>query len=510
MIVPRITVLPPLLIILAAVGMKPLLATMQSPEGDVPPPSRPAPTIELAAEACTEAGCHADVKDHDVIHGPVSVNACEACHQLEDASTHTYTLVREGLELCSFCHDVRTEDAPYVHAPMNTGDCTACHDAHGGDDRKFLKAASASELCGQCHTDVMGGKSMVHGPVAAGACAACHTPHTSQYEHLLIEEGPDLCNSCHVTTAGQLESARVIHGPVASDCQVCHDAHASDHPMILKQDPEKLCLSCHETIENIVSTATEQHAAVTTERACLNCHDAHASDFPRVLRTNMTELCFECHDREIKMDDGTTLGNIKKVIETGNSLHGPVAQDNCAACHEIHGGGHFRLLVQEYPPSFYAPFEEESYALCFNCHNAEIVRDERTTALTDFRNGDLNLHYLHVNRDKKGRTCRACHETHASSKQKHVRESVPFGSGGWELPIRFEKMEDGGSCAPGCHVSYEYNRVDPVDYGHGDEEAAWPTSGDKLPPPDQNAPTGGDKLPPLPPQSNGAGKEPTR
>jgi predicted CXXCH cytochrome family protein len=373
---------------------------------------------------------------------------------------------------------MNVETAAFVHEPLRTGECIACHDPHGGPDRTFLKAGSARMLCRQCHEDVIGNRVSVHGPVAAGACAACHTPHASPYPNLLRAEGPELCVGCHVTTRTQLETLRVVHGPAAADCQACHLSHASDHPMILREDPKTLCLSCHETIRHTVETAATQHAAVTTDRQCLNCHSPHASDHPRVLRQDMMSLCFECHDREIELEDGTTLGDIKKVIETGTSLHGPIAQQNCAACHHIHGGDEFRLLVKEYPPEFYAPFKEESYALCFSCHNRELVQDEHTTSLTDFRNGDLNLHFLHVNRQKKGRTCRACHETHASNKEKHIRESVPFGTGGWMLPIRFEKMADGGRCAPGCHLPYEYNRTDPVEYSTPPGEAIWPTPGD--------------------------------
>jgi predicted CXXCH cytochrome family protein len=435
----------------------------------------PLPPTEVIEPAnCVTSECHANVKQHQTIHGPVSVNACDACHTLVDAREHLFEMARDGADLCGFCHDLQFEGMDTIHAPLETGACGSCHEPHGGPDRKFLRATSASELCQQCHVDVVGDMTSVHGPVAAGACSACHEPHASKHRNLLTAEGPDLCNGCHVSTKTQLETLRVIHGPVASDCQTCHDAHASNHAMMLHEEPEALCYSCHERIRHMVDTATEQHAAVTTERSCLNCHEPHASDYPMILQNNMTQLCFECHDREIEMPDGRMLGNIKEVIETGTSLHGPVAQDNCAACHEIHGGSHFRLLVKEYPPEFYAPFEEESYALCFSCHAREIVQDARTTALTNFRNGDENLHFLHVNRDKKGRTCRACHETHASRKSKHVRESVPFGTGGWELPIRFEKTETGGSCAPGCHVAYAYDRDDPVTYGRSDEEAIWP------------------------------------
>ena len=52
---------------------------------------------------------------------------------------------------------------------------------------------------------------------------------------------------------------------------------------------------------------------------------------------------------------------------------------------------------------------------------------------TSFRDGDVNLHYLHVNKAKRGRTCRACHSTHASKHNVIIRDSVPFGR--WELPI---------------------------------------------------------------------------
>jgi predicted CXXCH cytochrome family protein len=388
---------------------------------------------------------------------------------------------------------VDVQGAAVVHRPLATGECMVCHDPHGGGDRYLLKAASASELCQNCHADVIRGKPEVHGPVAAGACGACHSPHTSQHPKLLAAEGVALCLQCHVSTQEQLAKMRVVHGPVATDCMACHEAHSADHKMILKKEPQALCAGCHEEISAVIAGAKTQHSAVTTERACLNCHDAHASDYPRMVRTRMVDLCFECHDREIEMPDGHKLGNIKAVIAAGTSLHGPVAQDNCAACHLIHGGDNFRLLIEEYPPEFYAPFKEESYALCFNCHDRQLVHDEKTSTLTNFRNGDQNLHYLHVNRKTKGRTCRACHETHASTREKHIRESVPFGTGGWLLPVNFKKQTQGGSCAPGCHMPYEYNRETPVTYPRAKPPAVWQEQPAPTPPPAVQKP-----IPPVP------------
>jgi predicted CXXCH cytochrome family protein len=182
----------------------------------------------------------------------------------------------------------------------------------------------------------------------------------------------------------------------------------------------------------------------------------------------------ECHNKTIKTPQGD-IADMSVVLASGKSLHGPIAQQNCSACHQIHGSDQFRLLVQEYPPTFYAPFKEENYALCFACHERSLVLEPKTTALTGFRNGDMNLHFVHVNRETKGRTCRACHETHASDKEKHIRNSVPFGK--WEMPIEFAKTDTGGSCAPGCHVPYRYDRAKPVVYEQkpGQAPPIWPT-----------------------------------
>jgi hypothetical protein len=67
-----------------------------------------------------------------------------------------------------------------------------------------------------------------------------------------------------------------------------------------------------------------------------------------------------------------------------------------------------------------------------------------------------------VNKDRRGRTCRACHETHASDLPKHIRETVPYGV--WELPIGFVKRDSGGGCTPGCHLPMDYDREQPLDY----------------------------------------------
>jgi hypothetical protein len=171
----------------------------------------------------------------------------------------------------------------------------------------------------------------------------------------------------------------------------------------------------------------------------------------------MFDGCLSCHDKEIEAPDGTVLANIAKIMEENPIRHGPIQQNNCVACHNPHGSNIFRRLVSYFPEDFYAPFDLQEYNLCFQCHAKETFLEERTTALTNFRDGDWNLHFLHVNKEVKGRTCRACHEIHASKQKAHVRAVVPYGN--WEFPLVFQADADGGTCAAGCHDEKSYGRT---------------------------------------------------
>ena len=85
---------------------------------------------------------------------------------------------------------------------------------------------------------------------------------------------------------------------------------------------------------------------------------------------------------------------------------------------------------------------------------------EKTDTITSFRNGEINLHRLHVNQ-KKGRTCRACHDVHASDQSDHIREEFLFGVA--KIPIEYVKTATGGRCIPGCHRERGYDRVNMID-----------------------------------------------
>ena len=158
------------------------------------------------------------------------------------------------------------------------------------------------------------------------------------------------------------------------------------------------------------------------------------------------ELCLSCHSQAYADAQGQqTTANMAEILKDNKYKHGPILEKDCTACHNPHGSDNFRILRAYFPPVFYSPYDPKNYALCFMCHEKDLANTQYTTTMTGFRNGKQNLHYVHVNKTVKGRTCRACHDAHATNNPRHIRDAVPFGR--WGLPIDYTKTATGGQCA---------------------------------------------------------------
>lgn len=354
---------------------------------------------------------------------------------------------------CIECHDQIVSSEVLCMATKEQM-CTLCHavPAAGG----FSRLTEASEqLCLKCHTEDKFKGSYVHGPVAVGACIACHDPHGGNASELIGVAGKQMCLTCHVEMDARLSNARFQHKAVAEGCTNCHAPHASEYPFELRAVTVEFCTECHEDILSEYQKSTVKHAPVIEESACLNCHDAHMAEDERLLLTDGIDVCLKCHDGTITVDQ-YELAHMGQLLSENPVHHGPIQEKECSGCHRPHGSSYFRLLTDDYPKEFYTSFDKLKYDLCFRCHDSSLVTEQRTTTLTGFRDDDRNLHFVHVNKTPKGRTCRSCHETHASALPKHIRVSVPFGK--WDLPVGFKKTENGGSCDSGCHTSQKYER----------------------------------------------------
>lgn len=370
-------------------------------------------------------------------------------------------LTAKGADLCRQCHEGVGSSKPFIHEPVKEGACTSCHNPHGAAARFLLAVGSdRTPLCLNCHEAQPFRQKYVHGVVAVGACESCHDPHAAAEKSLMKGKSRDICLACHADLAKQIKDAVVIHRPVAEpSCTGCHDPHGSTNRILLTKDLPDLCLGCHKKVGELIASAKVPHKPVA-EGNCTNCHSAHAGKTSGLLPADQEAVCLGCHGTD---DLGQpTLSNIAKEIEGKKYLHGPLQKGNCKACHAPHGSDYFRLLRGNYPAEIYAPYNDGAYDACLGCHERRMLRFSETTTHTGFRNGSTNLHYLHVV-SRKGRTCRICHEPHASDDEKLIRrDGAQFGS--WQIPINFKVTPTGGSCAPGCHRKLSYDRQNPQTY----------------------------------------------
>lgn len=304
---------------------------------------------------------------------------------------------------------------------------------------------------GECHRE-RAGSGFIHLPVLTGACPDCHRGDASRHpaaegkEFVPTTEGPALCKRCHQI---QGENAGYSNHPLPGqgDCLTCHDPHNAGFKFLIRQKPETLCLGCHPRTSEILSAAKVLHPAME-KVPCTGCHDPHGSGQPGFLKESTRKLCFGCHKE------------IGAKVENSRYSHRPVGDGRCCACHEPHGSDQPKLLKKFFPPEFYLEFKVDNYDLCWQCHDRNITLVEKGADRTGFRNGELNLHFLHVN-GKKGRSCKACHDIHAADQKKIISSRWKWG---WSMPINYRQTQDGGRCVVGCHRELSYDREHPITY----------------------------------------------
>lgn len=396
-------------------------------------------------ESCVSAQCHVTLLKAKNIHP--ATDSCDTCHEAIGKEEHpqkgkkTFKLVQDPPALCENCHDPFGKKSD-VHPPVKDGDCTTCHNPHASDEASLL-VQPVKDLCLTCHSDKTEYKTL-HGPASAGACTTCHNPHESDIKPLLVKKQEDLCFGCH-TDIRVILDRKNVHPALADGCTTCHNPHGANFPKLLTAQGKELCFQCHSDIQDDVEKAKVVHPPINSEAACVSCHEPHASDHPKLLPREGKDVCLNCH-RSI-------------ITKNMTFLHGPIKEGNCTPCHQPHASQNEKLLVKEFPADQYVPYKDTEYELCFSCHNRDLVAYPDTSFATNFRDGNRNLHFVHVNKAEKGRTCKMCHALHGADNDRLLATTVPFGK--WSLPINFVKTDTGGSCSPGCHKPQKYDRENP-------------------------------------------------
>jgi predicted CXXCH cytochrome family protein len=413
---------------------------------------------------------------------------CRNCH-LPHASPRPH-LIREDLDcgggvLCLKL-DYRVKD--------NIGTCTAgCHKpaaySSGGEEitnlaalleppREPMKALPLPPVlgseCVECHQEAWEGfhqKEIIHDPVAKKRCDDCHIRHGPENKLILLAQEARLCSQCHQGSEEEFISRHEGLRVLESRCTGCHDPHASDSGGLIRSrqhEPfaDRSCGDCHDAVggspemtrpvndicrdchdEQFENTFT--HSAIV-ENSCTGCHDPHVSTRENLLARGDPEICFLCHDEERFARE---------------FLHQPLEEEGCLNCHGAHGAEEPDLLLDTYARERYQTFDPAEYGICFSCHYEGPFLEE-TASGTGFRDGEVNLHRLHVkSRERKntmgsrmvpGATCRNCHDPHSTEDPSLIRRVLDCG-GVPCLTLEFKKAGDSGRCSRGCHTPVIYS-----------------------------------------------------
>lgn len=306
-----------------------------------------------------------------------------------------------------------------------------------------------------CHAGIgEGGNNHVLSAQGAN-CQLCHKPaDPTSHRFQPAMPGGETCKQCHAPIIANEHK----HVPAAAGmCTTCHRIHRADHPKQLRRAPENLCTTCHS--QTVSNEAFSRHLPAV-QGECGSCHDPHSSEHNKQLLSAVPELCFGCHDKPQVDEDGSVIPSIEpEFLDDSLNKHPSFARGQCLLCHDPHDSENYRLQRGDYPESFYVQFPEDGH-FCSNCHGTKAFTAARTIVDTEFRNGNLNLHYRHVNREK-GRNCRACHHHHASDRDALIAHKIPFGKRNIEI-MEFAKTDTGGTCSVTCHQTVSYDRLVPV------------------------------------------------
>ncbi len=354
------------------------------------------------------ADCHDSVTEKEgsefvVTHRPVERGECASCHN-PHASDNERLLVKERYELCTGCHP----------GPKNFGhadeydDCTMCHEPHVSN-RFILLKDKYWENCLDCHDEVADQK-FKHLPEGRG-CGDCHNPHSDTD----IEDVARTCRSCHKPE--DKEFARFHGGLIlpVEKCLKCHTPHDALNKRLLRSKlhfpltqagncvachemktgkqkklgfvmaQTSVCFKCHGDKKPLVGYDGSVHPPVV-KGTCIACHSPHLKLKRKQLLLPLEKLCFKCHDDFVEKVKG-----IK-----GSSVHPPVEENDCLACHDPHKSDNIALLTTKLND------------LCFECH-------DRSVSIIDGR----NIVYYHEPPTED--VCTNCHSPHSSEKSNLLR-----------------------------------------------------------------------------------------
>lgn len=299
-------------------------------------------------------------------------------------------------------------------------------------------------------------------------CTTCHNPHKNLYPQSDIPFGkkPDfnaLCLVCHLPSFLKHEDPLFL----PKSCKSCHKAHGEQQTSLLEKKEPELCYKCH-------GTTLDKEKAIRDGFISYNASPSEIySSFIQPITHPLNDGCSECHKLHWKEE------KFKSKRERENILCGECHQENllfqnpisfhylaskndenftCSTCHRgqknlpkgVHGSVYKGLIYLNYETEDGLEENQETYELCYHCHNRENI----------FKNSKFPLHQKHIVIEKT--SCFTCHNSHASLTLPHLlsieeesrRDRISPTKDG---KLKYESYGEGkGACFLNCH-NFEHN-----------------------------------------------------
>jgi predicted CXXCH cytochrome family protein len=362
--------------------------------------------------------------------------------------------------------------------------CTTCHDAHNNSLGKFMVMRNDnSELCNACHQ--MGTTSIS----AHQNCDACHQPHSAPSGPYLLRKQTisDTCLGCH---NGSLPGSTSVNIAPELNKVYTHDTHSPVDP------PEPLtdhvsCTDCHEA--HTMTTGSSPPPGLHGNFGKVS--GVSASGSPLTAASSEFEVCFKCHgDKDTRkpwvsrriqevntrQQFSPSAISFHPVEASGRNSNVPSLKPEwtvasrvaCTSCHGsdtsraaggsgpngLHGSNFGPNLIARYETKDYTTESEQSYALCYTCHDRGNILENRSFLGHKRHIVDLQT------------PCAACHDAHGiastqgtktgNAKLINFASSIVFPD---KVTGRLEYI-DGGSGQGQCFLSCHNANHSPLSY----------------------------------------------